>query len=131
MSLSLSQRQDNAREHACALSELLNRPAVKGMGQRIYRARLWMEMAPADIISEASHEFLVITLVQDIVRSGVKVYVTRPFTNPMGAMPTTKLELSGAYSVDEIVAFLTLDRVPVEHVAWVDESKSDILVSQG
>lgn len=128
MSLSLSQRQENAREHANMLAELLARPAVKGMAQRIFRARVWFEMIPADIITEAHHDYLVMTLVQSPLASRLKIFVTRPFTQAIGPAPSAaQMELSGAYSVDEIVAFLTLDRVPPEQVEWRDETGSDIV----
>lgn len=127
MSLSLAERRENAHAHAVLIAELLGRPSVKTIPQRIFRARLWLEMTPADLISEASHEYVVMTLVQNTAQSRVALYVTRPFTQATGAASTTKLELSGAYSPDEIVAFLCLDRVPSEHIDWRDETGSDLV----
>ena len=121
--LSLSQRQENARDHARVLAELLDRPAPKGAPHRIFRARLWMELIPAD------HDYLVMTIVQNLKASQLKAYVRRPFTQAIGPGSLVAMEANGTYSVDEVVAFLMLDRLSVEDVQWRDETGSDLVTA--
>ena len=139
MRLTLNDRRQNARDHALVIAELLERPTVKEVPQRIYRARLWMELGPGDIITDADVQYLVVTLVQNLnVPSApnqpmpkLQCFVTRAFTESVGPASVARLDLFGQYSVDEIVAFLRLDTVTREEVEWVDDTKYSTIVVVG
>lgn len=139
MVLSLDTRRANACAHAIRLAELLERPTVTEVPQRIYRAKLWVEWRPSDVISEAEHDYLVISLVQNLnvptapnqQMPKVQVLVVRPFTQGLGQASVSRLDLYGHYSVDEIVAFLTLDKLDPDELEWIDDTKYSNIVVVG
>jgi hypothetical protein len=130
MTLSHEDRLNNVVEHVAMLTEILSRQAPPEAQQRIYRARA--------IIDD---DFIVVTLLQNLPsfvptagQPDVKImlFVDRPYTTTAtGGTPIMMMSLVGQYSLDEIVAFLALDKVEPASLTWKDETKYSSLVVVG
>jgi hypothetical protein len=125
--MSDADRLDNAKEHAARLGRLLGKFENQfGTKQRIYRMRAIIE-----------NEYIVVTLLQNVpgvdagtAREGlVRVFVNRPYTlAAFGDAPPVTRTFTGQYAIDELVAFLALDKLEPDDVEWVDETRRTDLV---
>lgn len=124
--LTYEQRLENVAEHVSVLEELLSRSAPPEAQQRIYRTRAII-----------AGDFVVVTLLQTLPTSvpapgqpdiKLQVFVDRPFMTEGTREP---LRLVGQYSLDEIVAYLALDKVEPSSLTWKDETKYSSLVVVG
>lgn len=124
-------RLANAVAHKDILEDILSKYAPPEAQQRIYRARF----------IDGEGDYIVVTLLQNLPnfvpvqgQPDVKlhIYVDRPYTRAIqGGMPVVQMMLVGQYSLDEIVAFLALDRISPQSLEWVDETKYSNLVVVG
>lgn len=114
--------------HTKTLADLLSSHPKKETPQRIFRTRFW-----------ESGNYTVVTLVQNVNYTPppnqpdikIQLFVTRPYTANQQGVSVAAMSLLGQYSVDEIVAFLGLDKIDPETLEWVDETKYSPLVVVG
>lgn len=127
----IAQRRDWARRHGIILSALFDAPVLKEVPQRLWRLYVW-----------ADEEYVVATLIQNInvpsapnqQTAKIQADVVRSYHHvSQGSLFTTvHLNLYGMYDVQQVVAFLELDRIDPDSVEWVDKTRySDIVVVGG
>lgn len=126
----VNERLHNADRHRERLQDILTKSAPPEANQRIYRARTIVD-----------DDYVVFTILQNLPnftpqpgQPDVKlhVFVDRPYTRAtLSQGPVVTIMLVGQYSLDEIVAFLALDRISPDSLEWVDETKYSNLVVVG
>lgn len=103
-------------QHSNKIRALLASPSPSPYGQRIWRLRYFQD-----------GQFLVATLVYTKStmepKQKIVTYLSRGYnyTNANGASAVQQ-NLTGAYSPDEIVAFLRLDLVHPDSIEWIEET---------
>lgn len=119
-----AQRLENVRQHGIDLDAILHIAPLRETPQRVIRTRYFADGA-----------YTVVTLVQYLSETGhikpdfrLKVYVSRPYTHSPMATTTT---FEGQYSIDEVIAYLALDKVSPETLQWKDETRYSPLVVVG
>lgn len=107
------QRRAWLQQHSAAIGTVLDTPNLNAVDSRLFRARYWQD-----------GQLIVATMLQLFRQpdglSRVNVYAVRGYNNWPGHAP--KLELTGKYSCDDIVAFLRLDMVDPAGIEWRDET---------
>jgi hypothetical protein len=128
MSYTHDERLANVQVHLARLQDILTIAPPKEASQRIYRTRAIID-----------NDYVVITLLQNLPNHvnpagspdiKIHIFVDRPYT-ATNAAPVAQMTLVGQYSLDEIVAFLALDKVDPTSLEWIDETKYSHLVVVG
>lgn len=128
ITLTEATRRDWAATWSARLSAMLDAPAKKNTVGRVFRMRFYQD-----------GDYLVATLVQPLIApqgvpsdQAVKImlFLTLPYTRAnLGGSSVVSMQLSGQYSVDEIVAFMRLDVLDPDSASWKDETRYSEIIT--
>lgn len=113
----LGLRTQRAAAHAARIAALLDKPAERDMSHHVWRMRYWLD--DDYTVATIDHNLYPKTTVEGKKEAAVITFVARGFHRVPSVVTQA---IGGAYSADEIVAFLRLDLVDPETVEWKDET---------